>query len=77
MRILVAEISGRRPGTADKRPTEKLGIKHDHVVISNDAEGYVSEWPIVMVPPDYSEQYKKAVKTGEKSWYAPMKEVRA
>jgi hypothetical protein len=45
--------------------------------INDGAEGYVSEWPIVMVPPDYSEQYKKAVKTGEKSWYAPMKEVRA
>lgn len=71
-RILVVEISGKRPGTLEKRPTEKFIINHEHLIISNDADGYETDWPIVMVPPEYVEWYRENVKTSESAWYAPM-----
>lgn len=42
--ILVAEISGKRPGDADSRPTEKLDIRFDKVIISNNSDGYKTDW---------------------------------
>lgn len=71
-KILVAEISGKRSGTKNNRPTEKLNIKYDHVIISNNSEGYETDWEIINVPQDYEEWYKQNIKTGESSWYAPM-----
>ena len=55
--ILIAEISGKRPGGCDKRPTEKFETHYDKVIISNNSEGYVTNWPIVNVPDDYREWY--------------------
>ena len=71
-KVLVVEISGKRPGTSEKRPTEKFRITHDHIIISNDAEGYETDWQIVMVPPEYAAWYKGNVKTSDNAWYAPM-----
>lgn len=71
-KVLVVEISGKRPGTSAKRPTEQFKISYDHLIISNNADGYETDWPIVMVPPEYEEWYKKNVKTSENAWYAPM-----
>lgn len=71
-RVLVAEISGKRPGGSDSRPTEKYSISYDHLIISNNSDGYITDWDIVNVPPDYVEWYKENVRTGETSWYAPM-----
>lgn len=70
--VLVVEISGKRPGGPDKRPTEKFEIQHDHLIISNNANGYITDWPIVMVPDDFKEDYIKKYKTSESAWYAPM-----
>lgn len=72
MKVLVAEISGKRPGGKDKRPTEKFNTKYDHVIISNNSENYVTDWPIVMVPDDYLNWYKENVRQSEKMWYAQM-----
>lgn len=69
---LVVEISGKRAGTKEKRTTEKYKVEHDHIIISNDSEGYESEWEIVNVPDDYREWYINNVKTSERAWYAPM-----
>ena len=52
-KILVVEISGKRPGGKNNRPTEKLSISYDHLIISNNSEGYETEWEIINVPPDY------------------------
>ena len=71
-KVLVVEISGKRPGTAAQRPTERFKIGYDHLIISNNSDGYESEWPIVMVPPEYVEWYKENVKTSDNAWYAPM-----
>lgn len=71
-KVLVVEISGKRPGTSDKRPTEKFNVSYDHLIISNNADGYKTDWPVVMVPPEYVAWYKANVKTSEKAWYAPM-----
>ena len=71
-KVLVVEISGKRPGTSAKRPTEKFKVSYDHLIISNNAEGYETEWPIVIVPDDYAEWYKANVKTSDSAWYAPM-----
>lgn len=70
--VLVVEISGKRPGGSDKRPTEKFTIQHDHLIISNNADGYITNWPIVMVPDDFKEDYISRYKTSENAWYAPM-----
>lgn len=70
--VLVVEISGKRAGTKQQRPTEKLPITYPHLIISNNSEGYVSEWDIVNVPDDYREWYMQNVKQSESAWYAPM-----
>lgn len=70
--ILVAEISGKRPGNAENRPTEKLDIKFDKVIISNNSDGYETDWDVVNVPEDYVEWYKANVKSSDNAWYAPM-----
>lgn len=71
-RTLVVEISGKRPGDKKARPTEAMNIEYDHLIISNNSDGYLTDWQIVNVPDDYVEWYKKTCKMGETSWYAPM-----
>ena len=70
--ILVAEISGKRPGGESARPTEKFKVSYDHVIISNSSQGYETAWDIVNVPDDYREWYMENVKTSDSAWYAPM-----
>lgn len=70
--ILVVEISGKRPGDKRARPTENFDIKYDHIVISNNSDGYLTDWQIVNVPPDYVEWYRANHKASENAWYAPM-----
>lgn len=70
--VLVAEISGKRPGDKSKRPTERFEVAYPKVIISNDSEGYDTDWPIVNVPEDYKQWYIDNVKSSEKAWYAPM-----
>ena len=45
--ILVVEISGKRAGDKSARPTEKFDIQYPHLIISNNSEGYISDWEIV------------------------------
>lgn len=71
-RILIAEISGKRPGTSKQRPTEKMETMYDKVIISNNSEGYETDWPIVNVPDDYREWYCANIKNSDNAWYAPM-----
>lgn len=71
-RILIAEISGKRPGTAKQRPTEKFDFAYDKVIISNNSEGYTTDWDIVNVPDDYREWYIANHKNSDNAWYAPM-----
>lgn len=66
------EISGKRPGTEKQRPTEKFDIKYDHVIISNNSEGYESKWDIINVPDDYRQYYIANHKNSDNAWYAPM-----
>lgn len=70
--ILVAEISGKRPGDKRKRPTKKYDISYDKVIISNNSEGYETDWDIVDVPDDYREWYVEHHKSSDNAWYAPM-----
>lgn len=70
--VLVVEISGKRPGNSDARPTEKMNIKYDKVIISNNSEGYETNWEIINVPEDYVEWYKANLKNSDNAWYAPM-----
>lgn len=71
-RILICEISGKRPGGVKQRPTERFTTKYDHLIISNNSNGYDTDWDIVNVPDDYVEWYKENVKTSDNAWYAPM-----
>lgn len=71
-RILIAEISGKRPGTKKQRPTEKFESQHDWVIISNNSEGYETDLPIINVPDDYREWYCANIKNSDTAWYAPM-----
>lgn len=71
-RILIAEISGKRPGTAKQRPTERFETEHDMVIISNNSEGYETDLPIINVPDDYREWYCENIKNSDNAWYAPM-----
>lgn len=71
-RILVAEISGKRPGDKKSRPTERYKISFDHLIISNNSDGYITDWPIVNVPADFVAWYKENCKTSDNAWYAPM-----
>ena len=71
-KILVVEISGKRPGNKDKRPTEKFNIKYDKIIISNNSENYETDWEIVNVPEAYVKWYKDNIKNSDNAWYAPM-----
>lgn len=70
--VLVVEISGKRPGGVKERPTEKYNITYDHLIISNNSEGYDTNWKIVNVPKDYEEWYRANIKNSDNAWYAPM-----
>lgn len=70
--VLVVEISGKRPGTYKDRPTEKYNCVYDHIIISNNSDGYDSTWKIINVPQDYVEWYKKNCMVDDKAYYAPM-----
>lgn len=70
--ILIAEISGKRPGTSKDRPTEKMQLDFDKLIISNNSEGYETDWDIVNVPEDYKEWYCDKLKNSDNAWYAPM-----
>lgn len=70
--VLIAEISGKRPGTKEDRPTEKFNVDWDKVIISNNSEGYETDWPVINVPNDYQEWYKEHAKMSESAYYAPM-----
>lgn len=73
MRTLVVEISGRRPGDSRQRTTERMSIDYDKCIVSNDAKGYETDWPIVMVPDEYREWYEKKMRLAEGgAWLAPM-----
>ena len=70
--VLIAEICGTRPGTKEDRPTEKFNFDWDKVIISNNSEGYETDWPVINVPNDYQEWYKEHAKMSESAYYAPM-----
>lgn len=70
--ILVVEISGKRPGNSNARPTEKIKIDYDKLIISNNSDGYETDWDIINVPEDYVEWYKSNLKSSDNAWYAPM-----
>lgn len=69
--ILIAEISGKRPGGVKERPTEGIKTRYDHVIISNNSEGYESSWDIINVPPEYEAYYRERFGF-DKAWQAPM-----
>lgn len=71
-KTLIVEISGKRPGTKQQRPTEKNKTEYPHIIISNNSEGYDTDWEIVNVPKEYEEWYKSVAKTSDNAWYAPM-----
>lgn len=71
-KVLIAEISGKRPGGVTARPTEKYKFDYDKVIISNNSEGYVTDWEIVNVPEDYQKWYRDNVATSDIAYYAPM-----
>ena len=70
--VLVVEISGKRPGNEKDRPTEKYRCDYDHLIISNNSDGYETNWKIINVPKDYEEYYKQNYMVDEKAYYAPM-----
>lgn len=71
-KILIAEISGKRPGDRMQRPTEKFNFDFDKVIISNNSEGYKTDWDIVNVPESYEKWYKDHCKMSDLAYYAPM-----
>lgn len=71
-KILIAEISGKRPGTKEERPTERFSFNYDKLIISNNSDGYQSDWNIVMVPDDYQKWYQENVKMHDTAYFAPM-----
>lgn len=71
-KVLVVEISGKRPGGEQQRPTEKFKINYDHLIISNNSENYETNWKIINVPKEYEEYYKNNFKNSDNAWYAPM-----
>lgn len=70
--VLVVIISGKRPGGIKERPTEKLVTSHRRIYISNNADGYETSIPIIMVPDSYKNYYIANFKNSEAAWYAPM-----
>lgn len=71
-KILIAEISGKRPGDRMQRPTEKFNFDFDKVIISNNSEGYKTDWDVVNVPESYEKWYKDHCKMSDLAYYAPM-----
>lgn len=71
-KILIAEISGKRPGDRMQRPTEKFNFDFDKVIISNNSEGYKTDWDIVNVPESYEKWYKDHCKMSDIAYFAPM-----
>lgn len=71
-KILIAEISGKRPGDRMQRPTEKFNFDFDKVIISNNSEGYKTDWDIVNVPESYEKWYKDHCKMSDLAYFAPM-----
>lgn len=69
---LVVIISGKRPGGVKQRPTEKLSTQLEQIYISNNADGYETDIPIVMVPEEYKQWYIANHKNSDNAWYAPM-----
>lgn len=69
---LITEISGKRPGDATKRPTEKFDYDFDKVIISNNSDGYETDWQVINVPEDYQKWYKQTAKMSDIAYYAPM-----
>lgn len=70
--VLIAEISGKRPGTVKDRPTEKFTFDWDKVIISNNSDGYETNWPIIDAPDNYQNWYKQHAKMSDSAYYAPM-----
>lgn len=70
--VLITIISGKRPGGAAERPTEKLVTSYRRVYISNNADGYETDIPIIMVPDDYKKYYMANFKNSDNAWQAPM-----
>lgn len=70
--VLVVEISGKRPGGIEARPTEQFDLEFDHLIISNNSEDYATDWEIVNVPDDYVSWYKDNCRQSENMWYAQM-----
>ena len=71
-RVLVCEISGKRPGNSKQRPTETFNINYDKCIISNNSENYETDWEIINVPQDYRDWYINNIKNSDNAWYAPM-----
>lgn len=55
-----------------QRPTEKFDFDFDKVIISNNSEGYKTDWDIVNVPESYEKWYKDHCKMSDLAYYAPM-----
>lgn len=70
--MLVCEISGKRPGDKKARKTERFQVSYPKCIISNDSNGYETDWDIINVPDDYADWYIGNIKNSEKAWYAPM-----
>lgn len=72
-KVLVAEISGKRAGDSMKRPTERFAISYDKIIVSNNSDGYITDWDIVNVPDEYRDWYVANFKNADNNaWYAPM-----
>ena len=71
-KTLVVEISGRRAGPVSARPTERLDFGSlDKIIVSNDSEGYDTEWPIVNVPDEFRAEFLRS-RAIDNGWQAPM-----
>ena len=55
-----------------QRPTEKFNFDFDKVIISNNSEGYKTDWDVVNVPESYEKWYKDHCKMSDLAYYAPM-----
>lgn len=55
-----------------QRPTEKFNFDFDKVIISNNSEGYKTDWDIVNVPESYEKWYKDHCKMSDLAYFAPM-----
>lgn len=71
-KILVCEISGKRPGSVKERPTENIKTTFDHLIVTNNCDNYQTDWDIVKVPDGYQKWYADNIKNSENMWYAQM-----